>query len=221
MSKMHQTRDNFKFDLIENSILQGKYGIPLIKPCEIVPGEIIPFDKALKEKHPENKFIHFYINDFFFDRIWSMPYKYINLFKKFAGVISPDFSMFLNAPNAFNIFQHYKKQTLSHFWQMHGINVISSFGAAGVASYEWCFDGLPYNSIIAISTIGVDKNPFLDAVKELFKRLSPKLLLVYGKNFPELEDLFGKKIIRFESRTEQLRKNLKRSKINSGNIKKL
>lgn len=213
---MHTVRDNYKFNLLDDAVLVGEFNIPELKPCDAVPSILVPFDKALKEPHPENKFIHFYISDYQFDRVWNLPNKYIKLLKRYAGVIAPDFSMFLNAPNVFNIFQHYKKQSLAHYWQTLGINVIPSFGCAGEKSYKWCFDGLPNNSNIAISTIGVEKEPFLDAIEKLNARLLPNKILVYGNNFPELEQKYGSKIIRYVSRTEQLHKLKKRSKITNG-----
>ncbi len=214
---MHNVRDNYKFNLLNNAILVGEFNVPELEACNIIPKILIPFDKALKEKNTQDKFIHFYINDFQFDRVWNLPNNYIKLFKRYAGVIAPDFSMFVNVPKAFNIYQHYKKQCLAHYWQSLGINVIPSFGCVGVKSYSWCFDGLPNNSTIAISTVGVEKEIFLESIKELNKRLNPTTILVYGNNYPELEINYGKKIIRYESRTEHLHKIKKRSKMSNGN----
>lgn len=203
---MHSNRNSFKFDLLEGSVLEGKFDIPKIKATNIIPEEIIPFDKALQEKNPENKYVHFYINDFQFDRIWNKPNKYLKILKKFAGVISPDFSMFIDMPNITNIFAHYKRMLLSHFYQENGITVIPSFSSAGEKSYEWCFDGLPKNSVIFVSSVGVDKFTFIQAVYEMNKKLKPTKILLYGPLFKELNEEIQNKIIKFESRIEKLRK---------------
>lgn len=203
---MRKVRDNFKFDLIVGATLVGKYGIPYLPASYEVPQEVILFDKALQEPNKSNKFVHFYISDFQFERIWNKPKKYLKVLKQFAGVIAPDFSMFLNAPNAHNIFAHYKKQALAYFYASNGIKVVPSFGTSGAASYEWCFDGLPTHSVIAVCTVGVEKNVFIDSMKELNKRLQPELVLVYGKVFDEMQTIFQDKIVKYESRVEQLQK---------------
>ena len=55
------------------------------------------------------------------------------------------------------------------------------------ASFEWCFDGEPVGSVVAVSTKGTQKD---DKARELFyagyhqmlKRLMPKTVLLFGKN---------------------------------------
>ena len=54
------------------------------------------------------------------------------------------------------------------------------------ASFEWCFDGLPSNAILAISTIGLGANgeakeAFKDGVAAMIDQLSPQTILVYGR----------------------------------------
>lgn len=219
---MHLTRNNFNFELLDGATIVGKYGIPQIKPSTSIPTKLVPFDKALRENEPGNKFIHFFINDYQFDRIWNMPNKYIKILKRFAGVLAPDFSMFNNMPNATNIYAHYKKQTLAHFYQKAGIDVIPVFGACGKNSYEWCFDGMPNNSVIALSTVGVDKKLFLDAFEQMLKHLNPTFVLVYGRIFEEMNKPgIKEKLIKYETRIDNLRKIKKRSKLSNGNEQKL
>ncbi|HEO1044183.1 TPA: DUF4417 domain-containing protein, partial [Streptococcus agalactiae] len=52
-------------------------------------------------------------------------------------------------------------------------------------SFDFCFDGLPTNGTLAISTIGIKRNDdqyniWKNGVDEMIKRLSPKNILVYG-----------------------------------------
>ena len=42
--------------------LLGLFQIQL-KAINIIPEHLVPFDKALQEKEPNNKFVHFFIND--------------------------------------------------------------------------------------------------------------------------------------------------------------
>lgn len=80
----------------------GKYDFPLLKKTDNVPTELLPFDKIGKTKS-NTKWIHFYIDDYKFERIWNSPNKYINVFKRFPGIIGPDFSVYTDMPVAHQI----------------------------------------------------------------------------------------------------------------------
>ena len=54
------------------------------------------------------------------------------------------------------------------------------------ASFEYCFEGMPKNSCLCISTVGCMKNPyvkerFLRGLDEVFKQLAPSQAILYGK----------------------------------------
>ena len=53
-------------------------------------------------------------------------------------------------------------------------------------SFEYCFDGMPKNSLIAVSTVGVMTNYYFEqnfkaGFEEMMRRLEPAQLLLYGK----------------------------------------
>lgn len=53
---------------------------------------------------------------------------------------------------------------------------------------EWCFDGEPHGSAVAISTVGVERDKsafefFVSGYQEMITRLQPSEILVYGKRF--------------------------------------
>ena len=56
--------------------------------------------------------------------------------------------------------------------QDYGLIVIPTVSWAFEDSFKFCFDGLPKNATLAISSVGVD---------EMIKRLTPKKLLIYGE----------------------------------------
>ena len=60
-------------------------------------------------------------------------------------------------------------------------------------SYNFCFDGLPENGIVAISTVGIMKDKsakklFYDGLDEMIARIHPSGILIWGQeidyNFP-------------------------------------
>lgn len=141
----------------------GKYGIPAIKPetdIRIDKLEWIPVNYALTAKDKATKGVHFYKDDYQFERFWNNPDKYIPLLQQFGAVCSPDFSLYIDMPLAVQIFMHYKKHWLAAYWQMHGIHVIPTLCWCGEQSYDWCFDGEPRNAIVSISSHGTQSDPY-------------------------------------------------------------
>ena len=72
---------------------------------------------------------------------------------------------------------------------MHGINVIPTICWSDQDSFEWCFDGEPAHSVVAVSTVGTQrskgtKQKFLDGYFEMVDRLQPTQIIFYG-NVPE------------------------------------
>lgn len=58
----------------------GKYGIPAIKPetdIRIDKLEWIPFNYALSAKDRGSKGVHFYCDDYQFERVWRNPDKVV------------------------------------------------------------------------------------------------------------------------------------------------
>lgn len=134
----------------------GAFDIPKMEPVNIgVEGhEVIGFNYAIGEKHPEDKICHFYLDDYQFERVWNDPDRYVSILKKFYAVLAPDFSLYLDFPKAVQIFNHYRKMWCAAYWQENGIAVIPTICWSDEASFEWCFDGIPKHSLISVSTVG-------------------------------------------------------------------
>lgn len=118
----------------------GKYGIPEIKPetdIRIDKLEWIPVNYALTAKDKATKGVHFYKDDYQFERLWNNPDKYISLLQQFGAVCSPDFSLYSDMPLAVQLFMHYKKHWVAAYWQAHGIHVIPTLCWCGEQSYDW------------------------------------------------------------------------------------
>lgn len=137
----------------------GKYGIPEIKPetdIRIDRLEWIPVNYAMTATDKKSKGVHFYKDDYQFERFWNYPDKYIPILQQFGAVCSPDFSLYSDMPLAVQLFMHYKKHWLAAYWQAHGIRVIPTLCWCGEQSYDWCFDGEPRNAIVSISSHGTN-----------------------------------------------------------------
>ena len=91
----------------------GKYDIPQLATIhEREIGEIkewIGFNYVLSDKEPEGKAVHFFIDDYQFQRLWNSPEKYMEKLKRYEAVLTPDFSPYADMPLATQIFNHYRK----------------------------------------------------------------------------------------------------------------
>lgn len=119
------------------------------------------------------------------DRTWNAPPRVVPSLKQYRCVVAPDFSIFTDMPRAVNVWNIYRNRWVSSYWQSQGIKVIPSASWGSVDSFEYCFDGLPENSVIAIghSTAGKDKSfkrLYRMGVETLIEKKRPTKLMVYG-----------------------------------------
>ena len=164
----------------------GQYEIPEIEPTQFENAEFIGFNYAKSAKNPESKAVHFFLDDYQFTRVWTDPDRYISMLQRFKYVLTPDFSLYTDFPKPLQIYNHYHKHWLGAYWQMHGINVIPTICWSNQESFEWCFDGEPTHSVVAISSVGTQngaekKQCFLDGYFEMIKRLEPTQIIFYGR----------------------------------------
>ena len=164
------------------------YGIPEIAPehIDVRHLEWIPFNYAKTAKDRQGKGVHFYVDDYQFVRVWNHPEDYIQMLSQFGAVCTPDFSQYTDMPVAMRLYNHYRKHWLGAYWQAHGIRVIPTICWSTPDTYDWCFDGEPYGSLVSISSVGTQartetREAFARGCREAVKRLNPSEILWYGK----------------------------------------
>lgn len=72
------------------------------------------------------------------------------------------------------------------------MTVIPTICWSDSTSFEWCFDGEPVGSVVAVSTKGTQGNAesrekFLAGYNQMMKRLHPKQVLLFGKEVGGLD----------------------------------
>ncbi len=165
---------------------EGSYGIPILKPAHLterIPW--IPFNCAKTDKLRAAHGIHFFIDDYLFQRVWHDPARYALLLKDFQAVMTPDFSLFTDYPMAVQLYNHWRKHLLGAYWQSLGMTVIPSICWSDHASYDWCFDGEPVGGTVAVSSVGTQKSRaaralFMDGYNEMLRRLRPEKVIFFG-----------------------------------------
>lgn len=163
----------------------GVYQIPQIQATHYNSCEFIGFNYARSEKDKNNKGVHFFLDDYQFNRLWTNIDQYISLLSQFKYVLSPDFSMYTDFPKALQIYNHYRKHWIGAYLQEAGVNVIPTIAWSTPDSFEWCFDGEPKGGCVAVSSVGCMKSKkskelFVLGYREMVKRLEPTQILFYG-----------------------------------------
>ena len=174
----------YRVNLVED------YQMPLIKKQDIIlKKETVSFNNRNRKGCVA---LHFFIDDYQFERIWNNPERYIDMFKKYEYICSPDFSLYLDYPKPLQIYNTFKKQYLGAFYQSYGIKVVPTVSWSDTTSFRWCFDGIEQGSCVACSSVGCMKNT---EAKELFIRgfiamintIRPSQILMVGKLPDELK----------------------------------
>ncbi|MGN1134202.1 MAG: DUF4417 domain-containing protein [Oscillospiraceae bacterium] len=165
--------------------IESSFGFPIIKAEEVNCNSFIGFNFALSSKGNEECGVHFFIDDYQFARVWKNPIKYISVLKRFKCVISPDFSLYCDMPKVMQMYNHYRKQMLGAFFQANLIPTIPCVGWSDKSSFEWCFCGLPRNSMVAVSSVGTQKHKetklkFLEGYNKMLEVLNPNKILFFG-----------------------------------------
>ena len=163
---------------------EGKYDMPTIEPTQHIPERLIGFNYVMGTDDFEAG-VHFYIDDYQFERIWNRPHKYIERLLQFDCVLTPDFSLYMNMPMAMKVWNVYRSRLIGQLLQDYGCRVIPTLAWAEEETFEFCFDGLKPGGTVSVSTIGVKRND--DAMKiwnrgmnEAMKKLKPSCVVVYG-----------------------------------------
>lgn len=112
--------------------------------------------------------------------------------KRFAGIITTDYSMLPEMLPGQSLWNCTRNRVMAYYLQQQGFNIIPVASWCIESDFEWCFDGLPEQSSIAITTNGCMSSPYgkrmlLRGVEELQKQKSPTNLIVCGRHVDELD----------------------------------
>lgn len=172
----------------------GQFETPELGPVQVdlTDPKVIGFNYAIGEKHPEDKIVHFFLDDYQFERVWNDPDRYLPVLNKFRAVLAPDFSMYTDFPLPVQLFNQYRRQWCGAYWQENGVTVIPTICWSTEDSFSWCFDGIPKRSLVCISTVGgfyskAAKEAWLKGYEKCLEVLEPSEILLFGKAFPEVK----------------------------------
>ena len=178
--------DGSNAGLLKGLTLVAPYDIPRIGACQLVPEKLIAFSESMSQKTPDPEaWVHFYEDDYRFQRLWASPEAYMPRLRGFAGIITPDFSVFRNMPSAEKIHQIYRNQLLGARMQADGLNVIANVRLSGRDSIPYAIAGTPSNSTVALGLhgcprSGANRRHVLEEISIMCTELTPSNIVVYG-----------------------------------------
>ena len=172
------------FDYYDPWRVAGDYEMPVIERCNVVPDHLIGFN-YVKTAGDTDCGVHFFIDDYQFERIWRNPRQSIPPLARFQCVQTPDFSRFIAMPMAMKIWNTYRSRMIGQIMQREGLCVIPTLSWAEEATYAFCYDGIEPGGAVAVSTVGVARNKearqlWFRGMDEALRRLEPSMVLCYG-----------------------------------------
>lgn len=106
----------------------NEYGIPLLDmkmQANAFDTPILAWvGQGVSQKQQRHKgfTVHFYVDDFQFNALWSSPYKLLNV--GCVTAVEPNFSIYDETPRAVALYQIYRKRWLARWWQQMGIRCV-------------------------------------------------------------------------------------------------
>ena len=193
-----QTRDYDNFQ-IGHFRGEGRYEMPILQPGRMPAAgtDWISFNFMRGDKEPRKHAIHFFIDDYQFERIWDSPTTYLPKIQQYAAVCTPDFSTYNDFPRAQQVWNKFRNHWMGAFWQYYGVNVIQTVvWTDDPADDEWVFDGNAPNAPVAVSALGTQKSKELKEIfsrgyRAMIERLHPSAIMFYGDVPPECENERG------------------------------
>lgn len=134
--------EGFRVSLVETAFFDGKFEIPHINaPNEIIiPSGMVPF--SIRERSRNKKdFVCFYEHDVNFREILTNTEKYVDELKQYPGIITPDCSLYIDAPLCVQIADIYLNRAVGYYLQKQGIYVIPNIRWGDERTYREDFLG--------------------------------------------------------------------------------
>lgn len=185
---MPQYRQDRNYENLNKVIFKGTgaFDVPIIRPVYCDTENWLSFNYAKTCDEPEGHGIHFFIDDYQFQRLWACPDTYVSMLSKFDALMTPDFSTYTDFPKAIQIYNHYRKHWLGAYWQWLGFTVVPTISWSDEESLNWCFDGEPVGGTVAVSAVGTQmderaRSLFRIGYKAMLDRLKPESIIFYGK----------------------------------------
>jgi len=171
----------------------GKWGIPFVKKQEISTNNIMLVacsdTRANDNEENKKKGVHFFVDDYRFSGIYDNPDRSLERYSQYSFLLTPDFSTYSDMDLWRQLESVAKNRWVGAYWQSKGRVVIPTISWSDANSFEFCFDGVERNSMVAVGMIGCKHSRvgFMRGYNEMLVRLNPDKIIVFGTPFPEMK----------------------------------
>ena len=199
-----RTFETYNLKDYDASRVAGPFDLPTLQACSVVPSDLIGFNYVLSTSD-RTKGVHFFLDDYQFERIWNDPSVYIAKLLEFPCVLTPDFSLYTDMPKAMKIWNVYRSRLIGQMMQDYGVNVIPTLQYAGDDTLDWCFEGIAGGGTVAVSTVGVMKDSearkiWTKGMRTALEQIQPKTVVCYGAEMKDF-DFAGADVVTIKSRS--------------------
>ena len=178
-------RDVWNAFLVAVAHFAGLLELPVIHPIHEVPNRLVAFSKAVN-CDDRDRWVHFYEDDFHFERLWDDPMRWLDFLK--------GFSVYRDMPLIVQLYNIYRSRAIGCWLQANGVKVICNLRWGDRRTHRLCCDGAPRCCVVAVGTLGTlrdrdDRHCFTEGLSAVVTRLQPTTIVVYG-DAPE--SIFGR-----------------------------
>jgi len=171
---------------------EGRWGFPIIKKQQLDVDDIELIscsDVSKKDDKNLHKGVHFFVDDFRFETIYDHPEKALERYGKYRFLLTPDYSLYAEMDPWRQIESVGKARWVGAKWQANGKIVIPTVSWGLARSFEFCFDGIQKNSIVAVGMIGCKRNKadFLKGYYQMLTKIEPEAIICLGNPFDEMD----------------------------------
>ena len=81
-----------------------------------------------------------------------------------------------------------KNRWCGAYWQSQGLTVYPTVSWGLAPAYDFCFDGIEQNAVVAVGMIGCKRNKpnFMRGYDAMLERLDPSAIICFGSPFAEM-----------------------------------
>lgn len=198
-----RTARSCHLDIFNGDRAAGWYEIPILRRCHAEPERLTGFNDILSRNRADlSAGVHFYLDDYQFERLWARTERYMPILSRFSCVLTPDFSLYMDMPRAMKIWNVYRSRLLGQMMQDAGMDVIPTLSWAEPETFSFCFDGIEPGGTVSVSTVGVKRSreasdAWLAGFREAVRRLQPSCVILYGDALDGME--YGGRLIRIRN----------------------
>lgn len=179
----HRTAHAYNLHLINRDDCDHN-GLPVLTPTTYIPTALIGFNQA-RTTTRHDAAVHFFIDDYQFERVWRRPEQYLSLLAQFPAILAPDFSLYWDMPAPMQQWNIYRSRALAAYWQHNGVTVIPTLQWAQPDTWPLAHSGL-HGGTVAVSAIGCHSHPhtrqrWIDGMTHALHTIQPTHVICHGQ----------------------------------------